>query len=487
MEEANPQGMRVLLAGVPAGLEAQIASALPSDLKVEFTVMAALEDADAGDWAAGCDATLIDSETIPDATRGPIVRGILGRIRERDPRARVLVLVPGKDSDGARAAAAAGAWEVLSPEAGAETCAERLRAAAAMRRMEQEGARTNGPVLTPNAPVLAARQAESSVEDFNRLVGDSPQIRSIVTLIRRVAVSDVPVLITGESGTGKELAALSIHEFSPRAKGPFVPINCAAVPENLLESELFGREKGAFTGATTAQRGRFETAHGGTLFLDEIGDLTPPVQVKILRFLEDHVVEHVGGLRRIPLDVRVIAATNHDLRGAVADGSFREDLFYRLNVFSLHLPPLRERGADAALLADRFLEGYAAEAGRAFEGFDDDAQRAILRAAWPGNVRELINRVRRAVVVAEGSRVTLADLDLDQACARQPTTFLLREARHAAEIECLRAALEHTGWNKSEAARTLGISRTQLYELMRRHGIPEPAAREDAQPRQPRG
>jgi two-component system NtrC family response regulator len=471
--------MRVLLAGVPAGLEAQIASALPSYLKVEFTVMAALEDADTGDWAAGCDAILIDSETIPDATRGPIVRGILGRIRERDPRARVLVLVPDEDPDGARAAAAAGAWEVLSPEAGAETCAERLCAAAAMRRLEREGARPNGPVLKPNGPVLAARQAESS-ENLNRLVGNSPQIRSIVAMIRRVAVSDVPVLITGESGTGKELAALSIHELSPRAKGPFVPINCAAVPESLLESELFGREKGAFTGATTAQRGRFETAHGGTLFLDEIGDLSPPVQVKILRFLEDHVVEHVGGLRRIPLDVRVIAATNHDLRGAVADGSFREDLFYRLNVFSLHLPPLRERGGDAALLADLFLEGYAAEAGRAFEGFDDDALQAILRAAWPGNVRELINRVRRAVVVAEGSRVSLADLDLDQACARQPTTFLLRDARHSAEIQCLRAALEHTGWNKSEAARTLGISRTQLYELMRRHGLPERAAREAA-------
>jgi DNA-binding NtrC family response regulator len=303
------------------------------------------------------------------------------------------------------------------------------------------------------------------------MVGTSDPIRRIFALIRQVAPSDVPVLLTGESGTGKELAALAIHERSPRARSPFVAINCAAIPEALLESELFGYERGAFTGATQARRGRFEAAQGGTIFLDEVGDLAPSLQVKLLRFLQDHVVERVGARSGLPLDVRVIAATNRDISAMVQQGQFREDLYFRLAVFTVDIPPLRERGEDVVLMARYFLQRYAKDSVRPIRGFTPEAVDAMLDHPWPGNVRELINRVRRAVVVAEGSLICPTDLGL-KAISGDPALVTLREARREAEERCVRSALRRANWNKVEAARALGISRTQLYELMARHKIP---------------
>jgi two-component system NtrC family response regulator len=279
-------------------------------------------------------------------------------------------------------------------------------------------------------------------------------------------------LISGESGTGKELAALAIHERSRRAEGPFVPLNCAAIPDSLVESELFGYERGAFTGATRANPGIAETAHGGTLFLDEIGELAPGPQAKLLRFLEDHVVERIGSRRRLSVDVRVIAATNRDLSASVERGEFRADLYYRLAVFPLEMPPLRDRAEDILLIAQVLLRRYARECGRGGElrGFGGDAVDALLKCSWPGNVRELINRIRRAVVVAGGPLLRAADLGFELAPIEAPL-LTLRETLTQAESECLRRTLERCAENRAETARVLGIGRSTLYELLDRHGL----------------
>ncbi len=410
-----------------------------------------------------CDGVLVDARGCKGQEGAASLDDVILRIVRGDPGCPILVTVD--DDELALAAAAAGVWDVLV--AGApEPPAERLASAALLRRLRRRAA----PVAArfdPARPNLDSAETEDPLA----MVGTSDAIRGVFQLIRRAAPFDVPVLLTGESGTGKELAALAIHERSLRSEKPFVPINCGAIPESLLESELFGYEKGAFTGATQARKGRFETAEGGTLFLDEVGELTPPLQVKLLRFLENHVVEHVGGRAGIPIDVRVIAATNRDLHAMVPDGTFREDLFFRLAVLTIELPPLRERGDDILLLSRYFLERYCKQSGKTLAGFSREAIGALLEHPWRGNVRELINRVRRAVVVCEGSLVDPADLDLAPS-GRTARVTTLREARRRAEQECLGAALQRARGNRKEAARLLGISRTQLYEMLGRHRVP---------------
>jgi two-component system NtrC family response regulator len=313
-----------------------------------------------------------------------------------------------------------------------------------------------------------ALQHEAAGQGFGSLIGNSPLMHTLYGTIRKVSGSDAAVLIIGESGTGKELVARTIHAHSPRAGQPFVAINCGAIPDNLLESELFGYEKGAFTGATAQRRGRIEFASGGTLFLDEVGELPLALQVKLLRFLQDRKIERVGGRESIQVDVRVIAATNKDLNEAVAAGVFRDDLYYRLRVITVSIPPLRERGHDVMLLAQALLERFASEEKKPIKGFAPEAWDALRVYQWPGNIRELENRVKRAVIMAEGRLVTPVDLELSAPDRQTPT---LRAAKEQTEREMVLAALKKHNGNITRAAAELGLSRQALYEIMVKRAI----------------
>lgn len=307
----------------------------------------------------------------------------------------------------------------------------------------------------------------------SEMVGESSEAsRGLSAQIRRVAKVDAPVLIVGESGSGKELAAQQIHRLSSRAALPFVPVNCGAIPATLIQSELFGYERGAFTGATREKRGVIEAASGGSLFLDEIGDLPRDLQINLLRFLQEGTINRVGSARPIRIDARVIAATNVDLDHAVAQGAFREDLFYRLNVLSLRVPPLRERIEDIQALAEHIFDKFSADKSPRLKGFSDHSIAAMLAYAWPGNVRELINRVRRAMVMAQGRLITAVDLGLDKGAAAPPFEAL-EAARTRAEQKAIALSLKSAGKNVSLAAKHLGVSRMTLYRLMAKHGMTE--------------
>lgn len=311
-------------------------------------------------------------------------------------------------------------------------------------------------------------QRSNRVDTFEDMLGTSPQMHGVFAFIRKVATTTAPVLLLGESGTGKEMAALAIHRRGARKDGPFVPINCNAIPENLLESELFGHEKGAFTGASSQRKGLAETASGGTLFLDEIGDLPPSIQVKLLRFLQEQRFQRVGGRQELASDARVIAATNADLKDKIKEGEFREDLYFRLAVVVISLPPLRERGDDTALLAQEFLQRFGAQNGKKNLTFTPEALRAINCHSWTGNVRELQNRVKRGVIMADSRRITAADLELTSEASG---TMTLKEARENLEKEMVQQSLKKHLGRISSAAAELGISRPTFYELMEKLGI----------------
>jgi two-component system, NtrC family, response regulator len=298
------------------------------------------------------------------------------------------------------------------------------------------------------------------------IIHQSESMKAILRDVVRVAQTDATVLLTGESGTGKELLAQGIHDLSPRAKGPFVAINCPAIPDLLLESELFGHEKGAFTGAIKRGVGKIEHADGGTLFLDEIGDIAQSTQVKLLRFMQTHMIERVGASRPISVNVRVVCATHRDLEHLSAEGRFREDLYYRINQVALVVPPVRERAGDAALLARHFLGRYSAEFKRPIRGFSPDAMQAINDFSWRGNVREIENRIKRGVIMAHGELLTAKDLGLEKESSVR-NVLDLRVARLRAEAEVIRLALEEAGSNISRAAKLLGVSRPTLYSLIR--------------------
>jgi transcriptional regulator with PAS, ATPase and Fis domain len=303
------------------------------------------------------------------------------------------------------------------------------------------------------------------------IVGDSPAMRQVASLVRRFEQTDEPVLITGESGTGKELLARAIHAGSRRAHGPFVAVNCAAIPAGLVASELFGYEKGAFTGAAARTLGQIEYANGGTLFLDEIGDMPIDLQGHLLRFLQEGQIRRVGGRETIGLNVRIVSATNVRLGQAIAEGRFRDDLFYRLNVLTLPVPPLRERPEDIAPLARHFLRLAQRDFSREVEGFTDDAMAALRRYRWPGNVRELMSVVRRAVVVGDGPLIEAAMLiGLDEP-ASVPVMSVAAKPGSPEERATLLATLERTGENVTSTADALSVSRVTLYRMLRRHGI----------------
>jgi two-component system, NtrC family, response regulator len=379
-----------------------------------------------------------------------------------NPRAKVVIATGQGEKHNALNAIGDGAYDFLCKPVELEELKVILRRAFHVARLEQEH-----------------RQLQETLahDDFEGMLGHCAAMQRVFNAIRRVATTDAAVLLLGESGTGKEMAALALHRQSRRRHNPFVAINCGAIPETLLESELFGHEKGAFTGAHVQRKGRIEAAAEGTLFLDEIGEIPPSLQVKLLRFLQEQSLERVGGRVAINVDTRVIAATNVDLKKAMAAGQFREDLYYRLAVVPIELPPLRERPEDIETLARFFLRKYAAETSRPALTFSPAARRALRQHLWPGNVRELENRLKRAVIMAEGRQVSAADLDLD-AEETPPATATLKAAREAAEHKALLAALQRHHWKITPAAAELDISRPTLYELMDKLHIQKPSPAE---------
>lgn len=318
---------------------------------------------------------------------------------------------------------------------------------------------------------LDAGEHDADTGDYE-MVGASAPMLKLFDAIRKVSNVDAPVLISGESGTGKELIAQAVHERSCRRGGPFIAVNCGAIPDSLINSELFGHEKGAFTGAHKAKVGQIEAASGGTLFLDEVGDLPLEQQVKLLRFLQEQVIQRVGANQVIPVDVRVVAATHVNLDQAVANGQFREDLLYRLNVLSIQPPPLRDREGDIELMARYFFERFRNDGGRRLRGFSQSALQALEQHEWPGNVRELINRIRRAIVMCEGRLINPEDLGLTGQSPRTVSRLVsLEDARVEAEKRAIEVAMRLSKQNMSQAARSLGVSRVTLYRLIEKHQL----------------
>ena len=318
---------------------------------------------------------------------------------------------------------------------------------------------------------LRGRSTDPIESPGHELLGESRAIRDLRKLLGKLAPTESPVLIRGESGTGKELVARTLHRQSQRHARPFVAINCGAIPEHLIQSELFGHEKGAFTGAHQRKIGRIEAAHGGTLFLDEIGDLPLELQANLLRFLQEKHIERVGGSQPIPVDVRVLAATHVDLEAAIINGRFREDLYYRLNVLQVFTAPLRERHGDMAMLANHFARFYSQETGRRPRTFSEQALVAMGNHDWPGNVRELANRVRRGLVLAEGRQIESCDLGLETRQAPSLTMGTLEEYKDRAERQALCDVLQRHSNNLSLAAKVLGVSRPTFYRLLHKHQI----------------
>ena len=380
----------------------------------------------------------------------------LEQVLQLAPETKVIVVTGNGERKNALKAVSLGAYDFCEKPVEIEVLRTIIDRGLNLHRLEDENRR------------LAAMPARSPIE---RIVTASQAMLKVCRDVEKLAGTYVPVLLLGESGTGKEALAQALHDLGPRSKHPFVAINCGAIPENLLESELFGYERGAFTGAVKQTIGKIESANHGTLFLDEIADLPHPLQVKLLRFLQDQIVERIGGRQRIQVDVRIVSATNSSLEDRVSDGSFRGDLFYRMNAVTVRIPPLRERGGDPLLLANYFLARFNREFGRNIRGFTEAATGALSNHAWPGNVRELENRMKRAVVMAEQRTIDAADLELASASHATSLPLDLRAARMRAEREVLQLALARANGTLSVAAKLLGISRPTLYGLMEVHGI----------------
>ncbi|MDF0643886.1 MAG: PEP-CTERM-box response regulator transcription factor [Nitrospira sp.] len=399
---------------------------------------------------------LLDLGLPPDVDGASEGLAILRETMRLNPAAKVIVVTGNSDRAKAVAAIESGAYDFIEKPMQLDVLKVVLQRALYLFNLECENRTLKG-------------QADGT--EFEGLVGNSKPLRDVLGIIRRVGPSDVPVLITGESGTGKELVARAIHRLSGRKEAPFVAINCGAIPETLLESELFGYEKGAFTGAVQQRKGRIESAQGGTLFLDEIGDIPLNLQVKLLRFLQAHEIQRLGGKDAVSVDVRVLAATNVDLQAAIDGGRFREDLYYRLCVVSISVPSLKARGSDITLLARTFLKKFAEAQNKILKGFTPEAIEAMLAHNWPGNVRELENRIRRAVVMAEGKYVSPANLELKDLSSVDRDSTRLRVTRDLREKELVRLSLEKAEGNVSKAAVELGISRPTLYQLLARYGL----------------
>ena len=377
------------------------------------------------------------------------------------PGTKVVVITGNSDRANALKAVSLGAFDFHLKPVNLDDLRVVLGRATYLRQLERESEQRT-------------RQEERAIS-FRDILGTTPRMREIFTVISRVAKTDATVLIEGESGTGKELIARAIHASSPRKNAPFVAINCGAIPDTLLESELFGHEKGSFTGAHIQRKGKIEVASGGTLFLDEIGEMSVPLQVKLLRFLQEREIERVGGREPIHIDVRVLAATNSNLEQGIRKGAFREDLFYRLSVVAIRVPPLRERGEDIVLLANFFLRRAGQSVKRKVR-FSAPGLEALVRYPWPGNIRELENKVQRAVIMATGRSIEPADLELSAVPTDTPLPTL-REARSEHERKLVIDALARNRGNISRAAQAVGVSRPTFHEMLTRHGIDAKAFR----------
>ncbi len=376
----------------------------------------------------------------------------LGEILSLVPQAKVIVITGNQEKMNALKAIEQGAFDFFAKPVDLSEVKVVFRRAAQLSSLELEN-------------IALRKQVDR--QGLDEIVGESPPMQRVFSVIRKVATTDASVLLMGESGTGKELVAKAIHRSSNRSQGPLITINCGAIPEALLESELFGHEKGSFTSADAQRKGKIEYADGGTLFLDEVGELSAGLQVKLLRFLQEHRIERVGGRETIPVNVRVIAATNRDLGQEIAEKRFREDLYYRLGVVSLVLPPLRERGEDAVLLAKVFLQTFSLQYQKDIAGFSSEALIAVKSYSWPGNVRELENRVKRAVIMGEGRLLATSDLELPLTEASMSKS--LREARDQLEKEQIQKALIKHNWNISKAAAELDISRPTLHVMIKKY------------------
>ena len=389
---------------------------------------------------------------------------VLRETLQIDPLVKVIVLTGNSDRANALAAIESGGYDFIEKPVQLDVLKIVLQRAAYLSNIEQEN---------------RSLQQQSERKEFAGLIGNSQPMQHVFRNIRQVGCSDVPILITGESGTGKELVARAIHGQSARSKGAFVAINCGAIPDTLLESELFGYEKGAFTGAVQQRKGRIEGAQGGTLFLDEIGDIPLALQVKLLRFLQNREIQRLGGKEAMLVDARILAATNIDLQKAMGEGRFREDLYYRLCVVTIDVPPLRERSSDISLLARTFLMRFSNELKKPLKGFTPQAIDALTAHAWSGNVRELENRVKRAVVMAEGAYVTPDNLELSTTASPLDASTL-KASRDHREKELVRLAMEKAEGNVTRAATHLGVSRPTLYQLLARYGLKKAKPEETA-------
>ncbi|MFZ9395687.1 MAG: PEP-CTERM-box response regulator transcription factor [Erythrobacter sp.] len=392
----------------------------------------------------------------PDGTREGFA--VLDAIMQLKPDTKVIVASGHGARSSALDAIARGAYDFYQKPVDIEALGLIVRRAFNLHQIELENRR------------LKERSGEEN-RVLGGLITAAPEMVKVARTIERVARTNVSVMLLGASGTGKELLARGLHEASERKGGPFIAINCAAIPETLLESELFGHEKGAFTGAVKTTEGKIENAAGGTLFLDEVGDIPLPLQVKLLRFLQERTIERVGGRRPIEVDTRIVCATHQDLEAMCAAGTFREDLFYRLAEIVVKIPTLAERPGDAVLLAKAFLKRFAQEMNPQVTGFAPDALAALDAWHWPGNVRELENRIKRAVIMAEGKLIGAGDLDLQESGEERDDVLNLKTAREEADRRVIRHALARSEGNISSTAKMLGISRPTLYDLLKHYDL----------------
>jgi two-component system, NtrC family, response regulator len=392
----------------------------------------------------------------PDPANASEGLKILEEILDLAPATKVIVVTGNDDRDNAIKAVALGAYDFYHKPVDLDVLNLIISRAFQLIQLEQD-------------KQILEQQAQ---EPLTGLIAASEQMQKLIRTVEKVAPTQATTLLLGESGTGKEVLAKAIHQLSARKNKPFIAVNCAAIPENLLESELFGYEKGAFTGATQQTKGKIEYAEGGTFFLDEIGDLPFSLQAKLLRFIQERKIERLGGRKEIPVDVRIVCATHQNIQTHIEEGKFREDLYYRVSEISLKIPPLRERKGDAIVIASALLHRYCSENNKKnIKGFTDQAAQAIQSYSWPGNIRQLENKVKRAVIMCEGSKVTLEDMELSQGEDAEDVPFNLKQVREVAETAAITRALIVCNHNVTDTAKLLGVTRPTLYALFSKYGI----------------